>query len=335
MKMKISELFDCGDEIAVIRERNDLFEPARIKELTMKKINVSVSQGETAQRKKARPAYGAILIAAILVVALIGAAGGTYLISRFGSEIIVQNAEEMESIAADMAETQIDRREHPSYSYSAPNPEQAPLESFLKSATYSADHWQDNITVNTQLLGIRQEQYWTFAGFDCSEGPLWKRHAVTSDGWYKAQYVAETLESLNGADPDSVIFAADLADTGLALIPFGDRLEIVKDEAGRLLGISGALCWFDGSDRYFQMEYSYEANAIDWGTDFVIRDNYDNVACFTAADGREFVLKTYGDRLWAECVTPNETYFCYGIGIGIQEAEDILDHIRVSVQPPG
>ena len=66
MKMKISELFDCGDEIAVIRERDDLFEPARIKELTMKKINVSVSQGETAHKTKARPPYRVFLIAAIL-----------------------------------------------------------------------------------------------------------------------------------------------------------------------------------------------------------------------------------------------------------------------------
>lgn len=334
MEMKISELFDYGDEIAVVKEQDDSFDPARIKELTMKKINVPVSQGETAHKTKARPPYRVFLIAAILAVALIGAAGGAYFVSNYGGVIVVDDAEEMQSVASDIVDTwENDGREHASYSSSAPNAEQPPLEQLRKDATYTADHWQDKIYVDYQLVGIQREQHWTFAGFDCSEGPLWKRHAVTADGWYKAQYVAETLEALNDADPESVAFAADLTDTGLALIPFGDRLEIVKDASGRLQGATGALCWFDGNDRYFQMEYSYEANAVDWGTEFVVRDNYDDVASFTTADGREFVLKTFGDRLWAECITPNETYFCYGIGIGIQEAEEILDHIHVSVHP--
>lgn len=280
-------------------------------------------------RRFIRPA----LVAAVVACLLIGTAAAVYVVREHRNAIIVADEEEMRTVLADMEEERNGRREHSTYSVSAPGPEQLSPATYRESATHMADHWLDEVYVSSTLLATKGRQDWTFAGYDVSEGSLWKRHAVTSDGWYKAQYTAETVADLNGADPGSVLFTADTEALGFALIPWGDRLEIVKDGHGRLLGMTCELCWMDGEDRYFQMEYSYEANAVDWGTEYVLRDLWDDVAAYTTADGREFILKTAGDRLWAESVTPNESYYCYGIGLDIPAAEALLEQACVTVLP--
>ena len=75
MSERISDIFDYGDEIVIVEERDDRIDPARIKELTMKKINsgaVCAEIGKTV--KKARPAWRTVLIAAAVGVLLIGTA---------------------------------------------------------------------------------------------------------------------------------------------------------------------------------------------------------------------------------------------------------------------
>ena len=63
MNERISNIFDYGDEIVVVEERDDRIDPARIKELTMDKINHAHSM-DTASGKKARRIRRAVLIAA-------------------------------------------------------------------------------------------------------------------------------------------------------------------------------------------------------------------------------------------------------------------------------
>lgn len=269
-------------------------------------------------------------VAAAIACLLVGTAAAIYAISDYRNAIIVKDEAEMRSVAMELWDGD---EEHPLYSASAPAPasEQLPLSGYIEAATYVADHWQDDTEMERELLGPDQVQDWTFAGYDVSEGPLWKRHAVTSAGWYKAQYVAEAVETLGEADPASIVFDLGLEDTDLAPIPHGNSLEIVKDADGRLLGAEAKLTFLADGEKYFQMEYSYEANAIDWGVTFVMRDEHDYASAFTTADGREFVITTSGDRLWAESVTPNETYFCYGIRLSIEEAEAILNDIRLEI----
>ena len=75
MDKKISEIFDYGDGIVVVEERDDLFDPARIMELTMQKINDTDKNAENKTTlKKARPVYRTVLIAAVVVLTLIGTA---------------------------------------------------------------------------------------------------------------------------------------------------------------------------------------------------------------------------------------------------------------------
>ena len=283
-----------------------------------------------AERRSALRLLRPLPLAAVIAVLLIGTAAA-YFSGVFRNPIVVENAEEAHAAAEKIMESYDDDSEH-GYSYSEPAPEQSPLSSCLEGATYTADHWLDEIYVDYQLLGVKKEQDWTFDGFDSSEGPLWKRHASTSDGWTKQQYVAETLVALNEADPAVISFNASMEDTGLSMIPFGNRLEVVKDENDALLGVNAKLCWLSEDERFFQMEYSYESNDIDWGLNYVTRDAFDDVVEFTTEDGWEFVITTYQDRLWAESTTPNETYSCYGIGISIEEAEAILDSINVTIQ---
>ena len=92
MNKRISEIFDYGDEIVVVEEQDNPLDPARIKELTMKRI-MNEDFREEAKRtvKKARPVYRTVLIAAAAAVLLIGtalafAASGGFLQSVFGSK---------------------------------------------------------------------------------------------------------------------------------------------------------------------------------------------------------------------------------------------------------
>lgn len=269
-------------------------------------------------------------LAAVIAVLLIGTAAA-YVSGVFSKPIVVENAEEAHAAAEKILE-EYGYENVNGYSYSGPvHEERDPVSSTVEGATYIHDHWQDDTDMSFSLIGIHKDQDWTLDGYDSSEGPLWQRHASTSDGWTKQQYVAETLDALNAADPDSVTIVASLADTGLAPIPFGNHLEVMKDENGTLLGVNAKLCWFADDERYFQLEYLYETNAINWGLSFVTKDAFDEVAEYTAADGREFVITTYRDQLWVESTTPNESYDCYGVGIGIEEAEAILDHISITV----
>ena len=80
MDKKISDIFDYGDEIAVT-ERDELFDPARIKELTMNKINGISHEDVKKTVKKARPVYRTLLIAAAVAVLLIGTALAAYQIA--------------------------------------------------------------------------------------------------------------------------------------------------------------------------------------------------------------------------------------------------------------
>lgn len=79
MNMNISEIFDYGDEIA-IAEQDGLFDPAEIKELTMKKVRMEpqTHAGAVRPAKSRRAAYRTILAAAIVVVLLAGTAFAAY-----------------------------------------------------------------------------------------------------------------------------------------------------------------------------------------------------------------------------------------------------------------
>ena len=79
MNERISNIFDYGDEIVVVEERDDRIDPARIKELTMDKIKYGGYHAmETKAGKKARPAVRTLLIAAVVAVLLIGTALAVY-----------------------------------------------------------------------------------------------------------------------------------------------------------------------------------------------------------------------------------------------------------------
>ncbi len=75
MDKRILSLFDHGDEMAIIDVQDDLFDPARIKELTMKKIHSRAPGPMTGcTAKKKRTVRRSFLIAAIVAVFLIGTA---------------------------------------------------------------------------------------------------------------------------------------------------------------------------------------------------------------------------------------------------------------------
>ena len=81
MDKNISEIFDYGDEIVVEEQENPL-DPARIKELTMKKIDCGMLSEEAGKAvKKSRPLYRTLLIAAVIAVGLIGTALAVYQIA--------------------------------------------------------------------------------------------------------------------------------------------------------------------------------------------------------------------------------------------------------------
>ena len=82
MDKKISEIFDYGDEIVIVEEQEHPLDPARIKELTMKKIDNTIFREEAGKSvRKARPVYRTLLIAAVIAALLIGTAVAVYQIA--------------------------------------------------------------------------------------------------------------------------------------------------------------------------------------------------------------------------------------------------------------
>ncbi len=272
-----------------------------------------------------RPALAAAVIACLLL----SVAAADYIVSEYKNAIIAENSDEMSAIVSGLEAASSDNgNTETTYSVSAPNSEQPPLSDILESATMVADHWQEDMGLSWSPIGV-EDREWRMDGVDVSEGALWKRRAVSENGLLKTQYTGETLDALNDADPDAVKVV--LRETDFTPIPYGNSLQIVRDKSGKVLGISYRACLVSEDDRYFQMEYSREAKAVDWGADFVLTDDYDEVVRFTAEDGREYIIKTFGDRLWAESVTAWETYYCYGVGMSIEDAEDVLNDMWITV----
>lgn len=285
-----------------------------------------------AERRSALRLLRPLPMAAVIACLLIVSAAAAYVISNYRNPIIVTDDEAAQAVASELEDISRDEDGYPVYSVAGPAEEQGSLSLSLEGATHIYDHWQDETdSMDLLVLGIDVEPEWTFAGYDVSEGPLWKRHAVSSNGWTETQYVAETIEAMNSAEPDTVQFNISMAGTGLSLIPYGDELIVFRDKSDALLSIYGKLCWLSEDERFFQMEYNYWSNPIDWGTEFIMGSEFDNVLTYTTDGGIEFVITTYQDHLWAESTTPNETYSFYGIGISIEEAESILDHISVTI----
>lgn len=75
MNKRISDIFDYGDEMVIVTEQDDVFDPARIKELTMRKINKDDEDAIIQKTmKKVWPAYRTVIIAAVIAVLMIGSA---------------------------------------------------------------------------------------------------------------------------------------------------------------------------------------------------------------------------------------------------------------------
>ena len=93
MGERISDIFDYGDEIVVVEEQVDWIDPARIKELTMNKINSdsNTSTGIKHIRNSTRKARRSALIAAVVAVLLIGTALAVYQHSMRDRTITVES----------------------------------------------------------------------------------------------------------------------------------------------------------------------------------------------------------------------------------------------------
>lgn len=80
MDKNISEIFDYGEGIVIVEERDDLFDPAQIKELTMEKIHSESNKIISVRRivQKTRSARRSALIAAVVAVLLAGTAFAVY-----------------------------------------------------------------------------------------------------------------------------------------------------------------------------------------------------------------------------------------------------------------
>lgn len=93
MDKRISEIFDYGDEIVIVEEQDDMFDPARIKELTMKKINTenAISPRAKNVHNTTRKARRSALIAAVVAVLLIGTALAVYQHSMRDRTITVES----------------------------------------------------------------------------------------------------------------------------------------------------------------------------------------------------------------------------------------------------
>ncbi|MBR2831996.1 MAG: hypothetical protein IKE57_03605 [Oscillospiraceae bacterium] len=211
----------------------------------------------------------------------------------------------------------------------APNEEQPSLETFLHDSAELTAHWTEDAKLGGNTVHSRQE--WHLTRCVSSEGPLWERRAESLEGWQKRQFAAEGPERLNEAEPETITAALPGEARGMSPVPWGSRLELIRNADGELEGASSMVAYSDMTERYFQLEYAYEAEAVDWGGVFVPVGAYDEALTYTAPDGREFVITAYGDRTWASCVTPHETYHAYAIGLTTEETAQFVGEICYTV----
>ena len=272
-----------------------------------------------------RAVWRPALVTAAVLCLLTATAAGAWVI-RSMNPVIVHNEKELQ---AALEAQSSGSGEETAVGAVAPNAEQPPLETFLHDAAALTEHWTEDAMLGGNTVHSRQD--WRLTRCVTSDGPLWERRAESREGWQKRQFAAEEPERLNEAEPGTVTAELPGELPGLMPVPWGSRLELLRNADEGLEGVFSMVAYSDMTERYFQMEYAYEAEAVDWSSGFVPAGAYDDALTYTAPDGREFVITVYGDRVWAECVTAHETYFAYAIGLSAEEVQGLVSGCRFTV----
>lgn len=263
------------------------------------------------KRRRFTPAVAAAL--ALCVVTVSAAAAYTYL---FRNPTILGENETAEKGQGKIT------------AYAKPNsPTTFPMERMIADYTFKSKGWTSMDTIHGSF---RFHDTWSAMEVTEGEGPLRSRNISSNDGAVKEEFTAEDPALLQEKMKSEFSIDFSGLNRAFSYVPDANLLYTITDKDGSYAGMfCDALYAGPTEGSYFTLEYTYDLDEDNQSSsDTYIKENdYDQAYSYTNAQGLEFVITTYGDCSWAECITAHSTFVLYGGYLSTETMETILEYI--------
>ena len=298
-------------------------ESIRMPEEMKERILANCREKTVPVRKKKSP-WKVVLVAAILVVCAVPVLAGQgetlQLPTLLADDRAVQ--EEGTRLLEDQG----------SYSVSGPN-SRTPhsLEEMTESRTFKWEDWtsEDNIdgTVVTSMndwVGMKVLE---------DQGPVKVREVYEKGGGVKTEYAAQDPTDLQNMGSGYVTWDLTWMNDHYDYVPGTGLVYVMEDRWGNLLGEYGqALYATEDRQAWFSLAYEYDSTwAYDSTGELVAESSYDRTYQYTTAQGHTFLLRFYGDCVWAECTTTYTSVSLYGGYLEPEKVEELLDNLGLTI----
>lgn len=278
--------------------------------------------------RQPRRKHWRIKTAAILVIAFVSVAAATHH-QKFDNEIILENMDEFKQV-----NEKPDRDTSVMIGLSSPNsPTPHSLEEMIEGSRFKSKDWESERTIGG---GSLSSDRWSRMEMIDAEGPLRSRKVYSYKGAVKTEYTAENPRMLQEFITGDFQLNIDALNTMYQYIPDGNMLYTIKDKHQKYRGMMFLTMYAsDDGHSYFQLSSHHDLSSFnDQSNTYVLKNSYDVLYNYTNPHGVEFVIKIYGDCVWASSITKNSSFDLYGGYMSADEVEKVLDQVTLRTDIP-
>lgn len=296
--------------------------PEKMQERIIKGVKENMKHGQATAHKPGRGlkrSFKTCVIIATAVASLVTvvATGG---IHGFINPIIVENMQALRQY--------ISQNDVSSYSVTAPNSKTPhSLEEMTESCTFKDRGW---LSEETMGGSVRSEDEWMSMEVVQVEGDFKKRYVYATNGAVKTEYTTKDPGMLQDLFTGDVRIDFSGLDEEFQWVPNANMFyEIVERNHKEVGTYCEALYQGEAERSFFVLSCTNTAAKNQMENAYIAADAYDQIYHYTNAEGMEFIIKVYGDCIWAESVMEHSEIGLYGGYMRTDEVEAVLEHISL------
>lgn len=200
------------------------------------------------------------------------------------------------------------------------------LEEVIESRTFKDRGWLSEETMNGS---IRSEDEWKSMEVVQAEGDIKKRYVYATNGAVKTEYTAREPSMLQDVMTGDVRIDLEGLDEVFQWVPNANIFyEITEKNHKKEVGAyCDVLYQGEAQGSFFVLDCTNTADKNQMENAYIAADSYDQIYHYTNAAGIEFIIKVYGDCIWAESIMEHSELSLYGGYMRTDEIEKALEYI--------
>lgn len=261
---------------------------------------------------------GLVIAAAVASLVTVIAVGGKY-----GSinPTIVENMQTLREY--------ISQNDISSYSVVGPN-SRTPhsLEEMIESRTFKDRGWLSEETMNGS---VRSDDQWESMEVVQAEGDIKKRYVYATNGAVKTEYTARKPGMLQDVMTGDVRIDLAGLDEAFQWVPNANLFYEITEKNRKEVGTyCDVLYQGEAEGSFFALNCTNTAARNQNENAYIPADAYDQIYHYTNAAGIEFIIKVYGDCVWAESIMEHSEIGLYGGYMRTDEIEKALEYVYLA-----